>query len=68
MYQNLTKCLEENYTNACLGWQMNIGGKKVEEGRRYVYRGWHGLSEGSRETDSSIFLYLKNQTNKAGFS
>lgn len=37
MYQILTKRLEENYTNACLEWQMNIGGKKVEEGRRYGY-------------------------------
>lgn len=58
MYQVLTTHLEENYANACLGWQTNVGGKKVEEGRRYIgIKGWYGLSEGSRETDSSsIFL------------
>lgn len=58
MYQNLTKCLEENYTNACLGWQMNIGGKKVEEGRRYVYTGDGTVFQKAAEKQIPPFFYI----------
>lgn len=46
----MTKLLEPKYTDACLGWQMNIGqkGRRVKECAREggrggggIYKGWH---------------------------